>query len=1519
MKTNKEVFMSSRVSCGSQFCKRLVAAFVSCCLSMAAWCASGTWWDEAHGVQWGFDYDTGTHTATITGGACHQAWMVIPEEVRVDGDATPYVVNAIADDAFNAALHPEVSDLTGISIPSSVENIGCRAFRGWDNLVYLELAHGVQQIFDGAFQDSPKLEKVEIPDSKVFIGDTAFSDCATLASVRFKGAASAITVDPLAAFADTPFVASVNANDDWANAIEISGEAGRVSGCNILATKETGEPAFPDLRSMWWKWKAPAGVAKVAFYTYGSSFDTQMGVYTGSAVDALSKIAENDDRSSSCSSFVSFDVTPNETYYICVGGFAWSPSGTINLAWETTNDPFSLVIADRAVIGFIGDCPESVEIPYAVTNVEAYAFDHRIDASVDNIKSVVIPESVVKIGEDAFYECSNLASVTFVNEEVFVEMRPASAFFNTPYLTSLNGNDKFANAIELTGGRGCVMGWNGDASLETGEPLSLYHNSLWWKWKAPAGVTKAVFHTYGSDFDTVLGVYTGVAVDALSEVVPLSDDYGMWSGCDANGKSLVSFDVAPGVEYYICVAGSGSYAYDGTVRLGWTTCGSGGFSFLTSDGTLLGFVGDCFEESLTIPDTVTKIEQSAFEYVYYGTRIDNLKKLVIPEGVTSIGEYAFYCDKLTSVVIPASVVEIGVQAFENCTDLSSVTFEGDVNDIDMDPLSVFNGTPFLASVNKNDHWADAIELTGGKGNTTAWNAFATPEAGEPMEKGKRTLWWKWTAPAGKTKVLFHTYGSEFDTILGVYTGTAVDALTEVAYDDDRGGKTSFVSFDVTPGETYYICVAGYRGNQRGAVELTWETATAFSLVIIDGTLIGFIGECPSSLTIPNTVRMIGDSAFDKICDTSVSKLKSVVIPGSVTNIGYAAFYWCDNLSSVTFSEGLLTIEGSAFCDCEGLKGQTITLPTTVENVEEDAFWSVGDELTLLLPRSLNGMLASGMYGTTDLTVGYYVKATLDPNGGALADNVRMIYGDVYGDLSPLPTRTGYTFKGWKNGSAAITAATAVPDIATVTLTAQWQVNQYKQTFDANGGVGGTTVTQDYGSALTAPTVTRTGYTFVGWTPAVPAKVPAQDVTYKAQWQVITETVTLDLGGGTGSGSATVNYGTKVSSLPVPTRDHYEFVGWFAEDGTPVSGDTLITANLKLHARWKAVYYLYGDVGGAVPPAASTYDGYLYKGEELAGTITVKVGKPTKAGLSSVKATVILANGSKVTLTTAGKGTAMSKDAPTTVTLTGGAACEVTLGSDGMKGTYGEYGIDGARNVFVSKDPQDRPVAGAALSAWYGAVNVAWSGASGWNALSVSIANKGKASVSGSLADGTKVTAKGQVIVGEEWCCVPVLVTRKATLAFLLWLPRDNGAQPGTLGLGDDVKAGKPGQLQGEQSVFHIDSAAFNAMWGQSALPYLPDGVTVKNGLRWELPKAGKVAYERGSATVDAAKLLENPAALKLKFKSKDGTFSGSFKVYADVGGKLKATTVSVAGVLVNGQGYGTATIKRVGSVPVKVE
>ena len=93
---------------------------------------------------------------------------------------------------------------------------------------------------------------------------------------------------------------------------------------------------------------------------------------------------------------------------------------------------------------------------------------------------------------------------------------------------------------------------------------------------------------------------------------------------------------------------------------------------------------------------------------------------------------------------------------------------------------------------------------------------------------------------------------------------------------------------------------------------------------------------------------------------------------------------------------------------------------------------------------------------------------------------------------------------------------------------------------------------------------------------------------------------------------------------------------------------------------------------------------------------------------------------------------------------------------------------------------------------------------------------------------------------------------------------------------------------------------------------------MKGGAKWTLPKAGKVQLAK-DGSVDQSKLGENPSALKLTYKAKDGSFKGSFKVYADVNGKPKATTAKVVGVLVNGVGYGVATIRNVAAVPVTIE
>ena len=229
-----------------------------------------------------------------------------------------------------------------------------------------------------------------------------------------------------------------------------------------------------------------------------------------------------------------------------------------------------------------------------------------------------------------------------------------------------------------------------------------------------------------------------------------------------------------------------------------------------------------------------------------------------------------------------------------------------------------------------------------------------------------------------------------------------------------------------------------------------------------------------------------------------------------------------------------------------------------------------------------------------------------------------------------------------------------------------------------------------------------------------------------------------------------------------------------------------------------------------------------------------------------------------------------------------------------------------------------PVA-SLLNAWKGAVNVVWEGAKGWNGLTVSIAAKGKAKVMGALADGTKVTASGQLVVGEEWCCVPV-VAAKAKLAFTLWLPVAQGLAPMVAGLGSGAVVGKAGSLV-SGATFSIDTTAAASAFGGAMAAYLPNGVAVaQSGMRWSVAggaKAGKIVVKNG--VVDDSGAGANPSALKLTYTAKSGTFKGSFKVYAVANGKLKATTVNVAGVMIGGKGYGAATVKKHGGVPVMVE
>ena len=120
------------------------------------------------------------------------------------------------------------------------------------------------------------------------------------------------------------------------------------------------------------------------------------------------------------------------------------------------------------------------------------------------------------------------------------------------------------------------------------------------------------------------------------------------------------------------------------------------------------------------------------------------------------------------------------------------------------------------------------------------------------------------------------------------------------------------------------------------------------------------------------------------------------------------------------------------------------------------------------------------------------------------------------------------------------------------------MNKYKITFDANGGTGGWAKDMNYGATLTAPTVTKAGYTFTGWSPEVPAAVPAKDATYVAQWSPKSYTITFDANGGDGGWANNMNCGETLTKPTVKWEGH-TFTGWSPEvpSAVPASDATYV--------------------------------------------------------------------------------------------------------------------------------------------------------------------------------------------------------------------------------------------------------------------------------------------------------------------------------------------------------------------------
>jgi uncharacterized repeat protein (TIGR02543 family) len=255
----------------------------------------------------------------------------------------------------------------------------------------------------------------------------------------------------------------------------------------------------------------------------------------------------------------------------------------------------------------------------------------------------------------------------------------------------------------------------------------------------------------------------------------------------------------------------------------------------------------------------------------------------------------------------------------------------------------------------------------------------------------------------------------------------------------------------------------------------------------------------------------------------------------------------------------------------------------------------------------------------------------------------------------------YTFVGWytaangggtKVGSELTLETPAIKGTVTYYAYVTRSTKSYTHTFNANGGgtVSPATITKAYNTALgTLPTVSRTGYTFVGWfdtsatsggTQATTTTKVTGTKTWYARWSINSYTFTFDKNGGNTPSSTTITkeYNTAIGTLPTCTRSAdntytYAFAGWFdtsaSSGGTQLTTATKVTSNKTWYARWTSTYknytvtwdgnggtpskssssFHYNDALGTLPTATRT--GYTFKGWSTSKTGTVNVNTTTK--------------------------------------------------------------------------------------------------------------------------------------------------------------------------------------------------------------------------------------------------------------------------------------------------------------------